>query len=59
RNVKVKEFLSLGNGMAAFLLTVLIGSLIGRALSNFYELLILYTGFIVLGVLAMLYFRGK
>lgn len=59
RNVKVKEFLSLGNGMAAFLLTVLIGSLIGRALSNFYELLILYTGFIVLGVLAMLYFREK
>jgi hypothetical protein len=45
--------------MVAFLLTVLVGSLIGRALSNFYELLILYTGFIVLGILAMLYFREK
>ncbi len=59
KGFKVREFLSLGNGMVAFLVTVLIGAIIGRALNNFYELVILYSGFIVLGILAMMYFREK
>lgn len=58
-NVRVKELLSFGNGVLAFLIVLIIGAVIGRALNNFYELIILYTGFLVAGLLVMYYFRGE
>ena len=58
KNFRVSEFLSFGNGVVAFLIVVVIGALIGRALNNFYETIVLYTGFIVAGLLVMMYFRG-
>lgn len=57
KSVLNKEVLSLGDGYLAFVLVVLIGAIIGRFLHNFYELVILYSGFLTMGFLAMLYFR--
>jgi hypothetical protein len=52
-----KDILKVGNGYFAMLLVIIIGGLIGRFLHNFYELIILYSGFIALGIIAYLYFK--
>ncbi|WP_231136427.1 hypothetical protein [Acidianus ambivalens] len=52
-----KDLLKVGNGYFAMLLVIIIGGLIGRFLHNFYELIILYSGFIALGIIAYLYFK--
>ncbi|BBL46697.1 hypothetical protein MJ1HA_0796 [Metallosphaera sedula] len=52
-----KDILYLADGYFAFVLTVLIGAIIGRFLHNFYELIVLYTGFLTMGFILMLYFR--
>ena len=58
KSFKLSEFLSFGNGVVAFLIVVVVGALIGRALNNFYETIVLYAGFIIAGLLVMMYFRG-
>ena len=55
--IAVKELLSFGNGYVAFLLVVIIGAIIGRFLENFYQLIILYAGSILTGILILLYLR--
>ncbi|EHP70698.1 hypothetical protein MetMK1DRAFT_00012010 [Metallosphaera yellowstonensis MK1] len=57
KTVLSKEVLSLGDGYLALVLVVLIGAIVGRFLHNFYELVILYSGFLTMGFLALLYFR--
>lgn len=57
RNVISIDFLRFGNGYVAFLLVLIVGAIIGRYLANFYELVVLYTGTIVLGILMLLYLR--
>ncbi|QKR01097.1 hypothetical protein GWK48_08935 [Metallosphaera tengchongensis] len=52
-----KEVLYLADGYLAFALTILIGAIIGRFLHNFYELITLYSGFLIMGFILMLYFR--
>ncbi|BCU68219.1 hypothetical protein HS7_16560 [Sulfolobales archaeon HS-7] len=51
------DILRLGNGMFGFLIVVIIGAIIGRFLHNFYQDIIVYTGFIVAGILVYLYLR--
>lgn len=58
KNFKLSEFMSFGNGVVAFLIVVVVGAIIGRALNNFYETVVLYTGFIIAGLMVMMYFRG-
>ena len=55
--IAFKDFLSFGNGYVAFLLIVIIGAIIGRFLENFYQLIILYSGSILAGILILLYLR--
>ncbi|BDC18070.1 hypothetical protein [Acidianus sp. HS-5] len=52
-----KDILKVGNGYFAMLLIIILGGLAGRFLHNFYELIILYSGFIALGIIAYLYFK--
>ncbi|AWR96687.1 hypothetical protein DFR86_03360 [Acidianus sulfidivorans JP7] len=52
-----KSILRLGNGYFAALIVIIIGAIIGRFLHNFYELIILYSGFIALGIITYLYFK--
>lgn len=52
-----RSVIKLGNGYFAMLLVIIIGAIIGRFLHNFYELIILYSGFIALGIIAYLYFK--
>lgn len=52
-----KSLLKLGNGYFAMLLVILAGAIIGRFLHNFYELIILYSGFLALGIIAYFYFK--
>ncbi len=51
------SILSTGNGFLALLLFVFIGGIAGRFLANFYELIVVYSGFLIMGILAMMYFR--
>jgi len=55
--IVAKDFLSFGNGYVAFLLIVIIGAIIGRFIGNFYQLIILYSGTILVGILILLYLR--
>ena len=55
--IVAKDFLSFGNGYVAFLLIVIIGAIIGRFIENFYQLIILYSGSILVGILILLYLR--
>ncbi|MEM0114107.1 MAG: hypothetical protein QXR57_03535 [Metallosphaera sp.] len=57
RSLFKKEILYLADGYFAFVLTILIGAIIGKFLHNFYELIILYTGFLTMGFILMMYFR--
>lgn len=50
-----KDILYLGNGVFLMLLIIVIGALAGRFVHNFYETIVIYSGFIALGVLAYLY----
>ncbi|MCY0850337.1 hypothetical protein [Sulfuracidifex metallicus] len=55
--IRPGNILSTGNGFLALLLLVFIGGLVGRFLDNFYELIVVYSGFLIMGILAMIYFR--
>lgn len=55
--IVAKDFLSFGNGYVAFLLIVIIGAIIGRFIGNFYQLIVLYSGTILVGILILLYLR--
>jgi len=52
-----RNLLTFGNGYVAFLLVLIIGAIIGRYLANFYQLIILYSGTIIVGILILLYLR--
>ncbi|AOL17060.1 hypothetical protein BFU36_10490 [Sulfolobus sp. A20] len=53
-----RDILYVGNGFFAFSIVLIIGAIIGRVfITNFYVLLSLYSGFLILAVLALLYFR--
>lgn len=52
-----KDFIQFGNGYVAFLLVIIIGAVIGRFIANFYQLIIIYSGAIVIGLLLLLYLR--
>ncbi|PVU74872.1 hypothetical protein DDW11_04955 [Sulfolobus sp. SCGC AB-777_G06] len=52
-----KDLLYFSNGYVPFLLVLIIGSVIGRFLSSFYPLIILYSGTLVVAILVFLYFR--
>ncbi|MCI2413759.1 MAG: hypothetical protein MPF33_00680 [Candidatus Aramenus sp.] len=51
------DLIKFGNGYVAMLIVVIIGAIIGRFFHNFYELIVLYSGFITLGIIAYLYFK--
>ncbi len=51
------DLLKFGNGYVAMLIVVIIGALMGRFFHNFYQLIILYSGFIALGIITYLYFK--
>ncbi|MCY0859148.1 MAG: hypothetical protein OWQ54_01825 [Sulfolobaceae archaeon] len=51
----LKELVTLGNGIFMMLVVIIIGAIIGRFFHNFYETLVIYSGFLVLGVLTYLY----
>ncbi|WP_338603657.1 hypothetical protein V6M85_04770 [Sulfolobus tengchongensis] len=54
------DILYVGNGFFAFVLVLIIGAVIGRLfITNFYALLPLYTGFLILAIIALFYFRKK
>ncbi|BBG25397.1 hypothetical protein [Sulfuracidifex tepidarius] len=55
--VSAGRLLSMGNGFLALLLFVFVGGIIGRFMGNFYELIVVYSGFLIMGILAMMYFR--
>jgi len=55
--IVAKDFLSFGNGYVAFLLIVITGAIIGRFIGNFYQLIVLYFGTILAGILVLLYLR--
>ena len=55
--IVIKDFLSFGNGYVAFLLIIIIGAIIGRFIENFYQLIVLYAGSILVGILILLYLR--
>ncbi|AWS00513.1 hypothetical protein [Metallosphaera hakonensis] len=57
RGLFKRDILYLADGYFAFVLTILIGAIIGRFLHNFYELIVLYTGFLTMGFILMFYFR--
>lgn len=52
-----KNVVKFANGYVAFLIVVIIGAIIGRFFHNFYELIIIYSGFIALGIIAYFYFK--
>lgn len=52
-----KDIIRIGDGYFAMLLVIILGGVIGRFLNNFYEFIILYSGFIALGIIAYLYFK--
>ncbi|BDB98924.1 hypothetical protein [Saccharolobus caldissimus] len=55
-----KDILYVGNGFFAFSLVLIIGAIIGRVfITRFYVLLPLYTGFLILAIIALFYFRKK
>lgn len=52
------DILKTGNGLFAMLLVVIVGAVIGRFFHNFYQQIIIYTGFLVAGFLTYLYERS-
>ena len=56
-NIIRKDILYFSNGYLPLLIVIIIGAIIGRFISSFYSLLILYSGTIVIGILLFLYFR--
>jgi len=59
-NIIKRDILYVGNGFFAFILVLIIGAIIGRAfITNFYALLPLYTGFLILAIISFIYFRKK
>jgi|ECHhosMinimDraft_1075155.scaffolds.fasta_scaffold00124_11 hypothetical protein len=53
------DIFKLGNSLFTLLIIMVIGALIGRMLSNIYEDLTLYLGFLIAGLLFYLYIRGQ
>ncbi|XDF45346.1 hypothetical protein AB1303_04930 [Saccharolobus solfataricus] len=59
-NLIKADILDIGNGFFAFILVLIVGAIIGRVfITNFYALLPLYTGFLILAIIALFYFRKK
>ena len=52
-----KDLLYFSNGYVPFLLVLIIGAIIGRFISSFYSLIILYSGTLIVAILVFLYFR--
>ncbi|NON63662.1 hypothetical protein [Acidianus sp. RZ1] len=52
-----KSIVKVGNGYFAMLIVLIIGAVAGRFFHNFYELIILYSGFLILGIITYLYFK--
>jgi len=52
-----KDLIYFSNGYLPMLIVIIIGALVGRMLTSFYSLIILYSGTIVVALLVFLYFR--
>jgi len=52
-----RKILLTNNGYFAFIVIILIGALIGRFFNNFYQLLIIYSGTLIVATLVLVYIK--
>jgi hypothetical protein len=58
----LKKFISysifkINEGYLLFVLILILGAIVGRFFANFYELIVIYTTSLIIGILVLIYFR--